>query len=161
MDYDWITPRVAVGGALESRHDADELVAQGVSHVVNMCLGHADDPCFAHLREVRLASFGLADGDNEGDLGYQRLCSAIAYVVAVLAGDPRARIYLHCAAGISRSASVMVGVLMETESLTLARAVERVRQVRPVINPHPAHLVALLRRQADQKETPASTNGPS
>lgn len=157
MDYDWITPRVAVGGALESRHDADELVAQGVTHVVNMCLGHDDDAYFAHLRGVELAGFGLVDGDNEGDLGYKRLSEAIAHTSRVLASFPEARIYLHCAAGISRSASVMVGVLMDTEGLSLAEAVERVRRARPIVNPHPAHMMVLLRRQND---TPAWTKGP-
>ena len=161
MDYDWITSAIALGAAFDDRFDADELVAQGVTHVVNMCVGQTDDAYFARHQGVHLASFGLADGENEGDLGYQRLQGAVSYITNVLAGDLDAKVYLHCAAGISRSPAVMCGVLMRTERVSLTDALERVRRARPIVNPHPAHLVALLRlAQDDQNATPAWTNGP-
>ncbi len=161
MDYDWITAAIALGAALDKRSDADELVAQGVTHVVNMCVGQADDAYFARHQGVHLVSFGLADGENAGDLGYERLKEAISYIANVLAGDPGAKVYLHCAAGISRSPAVMCGVLMRTDQISLTDALDRVRRARPIVNPHPAHLVALLRlARGDQNATPAWTNGP-
>ncbi|MBU6427635.1 MAG: dual specificity protein phosphatase family protein [Cyanobacteria bacterium REEB65] len=144
MDYDWITPQVAVGGALADRSDAAELAAQGVTHVVNMCLEQSDEAYFEGLSTIRLASFGLADGHNDGTLGCDRLGGAIDYIVDTLASGNGAKIYLHCAAGISRSVAVMCGVLMRLEGVSLAGAVERVRAARPIANPHPAHLLALL-----------------
>lgn len=143
MDYDWITPRVALGSAIESRYDAHELVAQGVTHVVNMCIGSQDDPCFRGT-DVELAYFGLFDGENDDGVGPARIGGAIRFMEGVLDRDPRHKVYLHCAAGISRSAAVMVGYLMRREGLAMAPALRHVRAIRPCVNPHPAHLVALL-----------------
>ena len=143
MDYDWITPRIALGSALENRHDATELMAQGVTHVVNMCLGREDQPYFQGS-EVVLADFGIFDGENEDRLGVERIAAAMAFIDAALVAANEHKIYLHCAAGISRSAAVMVGHLMRREGLAMSQALRHVQQIRAIVNPHPAHMMALL-----------------
>ncbi len=165
MDYDWITPRVALGSAIESRHDAQELVVQGITHVVNMCIGRQDEPYFRGT-DVVLAYFGIFDGENEEGIGSDRIGRAIRFVDAALVEATHHRLYLHCAAGISRSAAVMVGYLMKTERLPMAEALRLVRAVRPCVNPHPAHMMSLLEifsgagGLAAQNETPTWRYGP-
>lgn len=144
MDYDWITPRIALGSAIESRHDAQELVAQGITHVVNMCHGWPDDPYFRDHPHVVLAYFGIFDGHNEDGAGHRAIRQAIRFVEGALAAADHHKVYLHCAAGISRSAAVMMGYLMKTEGMTMGEALRHVRAMRPCVNPHPAHLLSLL-----------------
>ena len=50
---------------------------------------------------------------------------------------------MHCAAGISRSASVVIGYLMYSEKLAFKEAAEAVKGVRPLINPNPGFVVQL------------------
>ncbi|MBI6545999.1 MAG: dual specificity protein phosphatase family protein [Cyanobacteria bacterium NC_groundwater_1444_Ag_S-0.65um_54_12] len=142
MDYNWITPRIALGAAPTNHYDANELQVQGVTHVVNMCLGHDNKPFFKHTT-IELVYFGMLDGEDEH--GLQQISAAIRYITNALANNHDHKIYLHCAAGISRSAAVMTGVLMQQQQLSLKQALTMVRLGRPVVNPHPAHLSNLLK----------------
>jgi hypothetical protein len=143
LDYDWITPRIALGALIESKYDAHELIVQGVSHVVNMCMGKHDDPYFTGT-DVALAYYGIFDGENEEGVGVSRIRSAIDFISEAIDKHPQHKVYVHCAAGISRSAAVMVGYLMRTEEMTMSQALRHVREIRPCVNPHPAHLISLL-----------------
>jgi len=143
MDYDWITQRIALGSAVESRYDAHELIVQGVTHVANLCKGHPDDPYF-HDTAIVLGYFGLHDGDNEDGVGPAKIGGAIRFVDSALRAADHHKVYVHCAAGISRSAAVTVGYLMKNEGWTMGAALRHVRLIRPCVNPHPAHLMTLL-----------------
>ncbi|MBM3269825.1 MAG: dual specificity protein phosphatase family protein [Candidatus Sericytochromatia bacterium] len=165
MDHDWITPRIALGAAVEDRHDAHELLIQGITHVVNLYLGHPDDSYFGGS-DVSLHYFGIFDGENDPDLARANINGAIEAVRGALAAAPHHKVYVHCAAGISRSAAVVVGYLMRSEELSMAEALRRVRDCRPCVNPHPAHLMTLLEifRAPDpatnQNATPTWRYGP-
>lgn len=60
---------------------------------------------------------------------------AFAFISAARAGG--GGVLVHCAAGISRSASVVIGWLMADEALSAAAAASAVRAVRPVARPNP------------------------
>lgn len=48
------------------------------------------------------------------------------------------RILVHCEMGLSRSPAVLAGYLVERERIPLDRAIAEMRQVRPLVQPHPA-----------------------
>ncbi len=154
MDYDWITPRIALGSAIESRYDAHELVVQGVTHVVNMCLGRPDEPYFHQHGHVVLAFYGIHDGENDDGVGPRAIDEAIRFIEGAVQAADHHKVYLHCAAGISRSAAVMVGYLMKNEQMSMSEAIRHVREIRPCVNPHPAHLMSLLTVFARLVESP-------
>ncbi len=53
-------------------------------------------------------------------------------------------VYVHCAAGVSRSGMVVTAYLMEKNGWTRDRALEFVRQSRSIVNPNPAFMQLLL-----------------
>lgn len=50
------------------------------------------------------------------------------------------RCYVHCVAGVSRSASIVIAYLMRANRWTLATALEHTRKLRPCINPNDAFM---------------------
>ena len=62
----------------------------------------------------------------------QRICDELD---AALAGGTRCLV--HCAAGMSRSASLCAAYLVRSEGVTAAEAVKRVREKRQSVNPNP------------------------
>lgn len=46
-------------------------------------------------------------------------------------------VYVHCNAGVSRSASVVIAYLMKTENLSYNQAYQYLKTVRPSVNPNP------------------------
>lgn len=65
----------------------------------------------------------------------------------------QARVLVHCMAGVSRSASVLIAYLMWREGLTAARALREVQLRRCIANPNPGFRVQLLRwERALQRE---------
>lgn len=53
-----------------------------------------------------------------------------------LHSSPFARVLVHCAAGISRSASLIIAYLVKHERLSLATAYDHVHTARPIIRPN-------------------------
>jgi hypothetical protein len=58
-------------------------------------------------------------------------------------------VYVHCAAGISRSGLVVVAYLMQRDGLTRDQALAYVRARRPRVNPNPAFMALLLEWEAE------------
>ena len=57
--------------------------------------------------------------------------------------DPHRPLLVHCAEGVSRSASVVVLFLMETQSMTLDEALAFVKSKRPQVDINPVYLEML------------------
>lgn len=63
------------------------------------------------------------------------------------------RVLVHCLAGISRSASVVIAYVMATKGMTLLRASEYVRARRHWINPNTGFMNQLKRFEAQLAST--------
>lgn len=57
------------------------------------------------------------------------------------------RVLVHCAAGISRSATIVIAYLMQRDGLAFPEALQRVREVRPFVRPN-SRFEAYLRWRA-------------
>jgi len=60
------------------------------------------------------------------------------------AKNENSNVFVHCAAGVSRSAAVVVAYLMKYYKLSLQDSLSCVKEMRPVANPNP-HFLNLLR----------------
>jgi atypical dual specificity phosphatase len=126
--WDRIDDRIILGGLPLARH-AKKLHALGVRRVVNMCNEYAG-PIAAYerlgIRQLRLptpdfSSPTLAD-----------INAAIAFVQQVESSTDL--VYVHCKAGMGRSATVALCWLMLTQALAPDRAEARLRKIRPHVN---------------------------
>jgi hypothetical protein len=65
------------------------------------------------------------------------------------AGRP---VYVHCAAGISRSGMVVTAYLMERDGISRDEALARIRKQRPNVNPNAAFMALLLEWEKSLKK---------
>ena len=61
------------------------------------------------------------------------------------------KVYLHCAAGISRSASILIAYFMKKENLSYQKAYEKVKEKRGCIDPNRYFVKQLLKYEEDLK----------
>ena len=53
-------------------------------------------------------------------------------------------VFVHCLAGASRSASIVIGYLMKVHGMTLKDAMDKVVTCRPCVSPNPSYLRQLV-----------------
>lgn len=104
----------------------DNLQPLGITHVLNL----TDIPSNTPL-EYKMAS--ILDRPD-ADL-CKLLSETIPWIERCLS-SPDNKIFIHCAAGISRSASVVIAYLMYSEDLSYEQATEDVKTIRPIIDPN-------------------------
>ena len=122
-NYSPIEPGLYLGG----------LVPQpppGTGAVLNLC--EAQDPYEAQVH----CWLPIADAEPAPDLAW------LGEQVAWVEGHRRAGrvVFVHCRNGVSRSGMVVVAYLMARHGWTRDEALEKVREKRPIVRPHPAFM---------------------
>ena len=121
-------------GARPNRERVDELKAAGVTHVVS-CLAEDERSQMAFLRQDFEHLFlGVHDGMHH-DIA-ETFSQFFDFAAAAIAGDPKAKLFVHCEVGVSRSATLVTALLMKTEGLSFFDAVCRVRSKRFQVLPN-------------------------
>jgi atypical dual specificity phosphatase len=116
-------------GNNNAAHDIDVLESNGVTHIVN-CLGGAP------FKELCLFTYFSADIE---DMLHQEILSLFYPVTDFISRaleDPANVVFVHCAAGVSRSAAMVIAFLMRKHEITAAEAYKRVKSVRKIIRPN-------------------------
>ncbi|XP_009275919.1 PREDICTED: dual specificity protein phosphatase 13 isoform X2 [Aptenodytes forsteri] len=112
--------------------DKAQLSRMGISHVVNAAAGrfHIDTgPKF--YKDLPVDYYGVEAEDNPNfDLSIY-FYPVAQYIKAAL-NSPRGKVLVHCAMGISRSATLVLAFLMICEDMSLADAVQTVRSHRGI-----------------------------
>ena len=142
---DQVDAHVFLGGYLAAA-DAAWLRRAGISRVVKLC---ADDPTVpggdARVPGVQYLVLPVRDDPSE-DITAAATQAVIAIKAARRAGE---RVLVHCHAGVSRSATVVLLYLMLVRGFTLDEAYGYLEGVRPVINPNAGFRAAL--RATDER----------
>lgn len=123
--------RVAEGlyiGSIGAAFSRDILLREGVTHVLTVA--NALLPRFPDAFEYRVVP--VLDSPDCDIAALFDEC--IAFIDAALASG--GRVLVHCFAGRSRSASVVLAYLMRVHGMALADALEHLRAVRPVVCPN-------------------------
>jgi protein-tyrosine phosphatase len=129
MDMTWVTQRIALGGAIWTAQSMDEIVQAGVTHVVNMQLEFDDRP-LAGPRGVRVL-WNPTD-DDFLPKPPELLKNGVDFALAALE-DPKARLYVHCAAGVHRAPMMTLAILCALE-WDIDDAMVLIESKRPVVD---------------------------
>ncbi len=160
--WDVIDEQFLLGG-VPMFDDVERLQQQGVGAVVNLCAERLGDP--SRLREAGMDYLWLPVVDANPPTLVQ-----IRYGLTWIAGHIAAgrAIYIHCAAGIGRSATLLACWYVATKGLHVPQALHLIKKRRPQVAPtrrqlhrlqefaaHRPWLTLPLPPSAQAKESPA------
>ena len=130
--YTMITPTIAIGSLYSSYIPFDI--------IVNMAYRYDGDGFIKHQitkteeKDKQIIRVGIHDTPTEpmNDILHQLVTLLLSYIEK----NPLTRILVHCQAGISRSASVVIALVAKLYGLHYHEALELVKNKRPIVNPN-------------------------
>jgi protein-tyrosine phosphatase len=123
-----ILPGIYLGGINEA-YNFEWLKQHKVTHILNV----AQDADCLFLNEFKYMKFDLEDIPTQKLVNvFPQAYAFISYVI----NNPKNVLLIHCRAGISRSASILIYALMRRFGLTYNAALLFVRSKRPIVNPN-------------------------
>jgi protein-tyrosine phosphatase len=129
MDITWVTERVALGGGIWNPRNMEELHEAGVTHVLNMQVEFDDRP-LAQAHGIRVL-WNPTD-DDFLPKPPQLLKRGVDFALEALS-DPKARLYVHCAAGVHRAPMMTLAVLCAMD-WEIEAAMMLIETRRPVVD---------------------------
>ncbi|KAK1164525.1 dual specificity protein phosphatase 13-like [Acipenser oxyrinchus oxyrinchus] len=126
-----VWPNIYIGDAYTAR-DKGTLLNLGITHIVNAAHGiHHINTGAKYYSDTQMHYLGVeADDDPEFDL------SPFFYPTAkfIRAGlnSPKGKVFVNCAMGVSRSATLVLAYLMICKNVTLVEAIKAVCEHRDV-----------------------------
>ncbi|XP_014640295.1 PREDICTED: dual specificity protein phosphatase 13 isoform X3 [Ceratotherium simum simum] len=128
---DEVWPNLFLGDAYAAR-DKNKLTQLGITHVVNVAAGKFQvDTGAKFYHGMPLEYYGVEADDNPFfDLSVYFL--PVARYIRTALSVPRGRVLVHCAMGVSRSATVVLAFLMIYENMTLVEAIRTVQAHRNI-----------------------------
>ncbi len=129
MEITWITERVALGGGIWNAGNMQELAQTGVTHVLNMQLEFDDRP-LAEPHGIHVL-WNPTD-DDFLPKAPELLKRGVDFALEAL-DNPRARLYIHCAAGVHRAPMMTLAVLCAME-WKMETAMVLIETRRPVVD---------------------------
>ncbi|HEV2116260.1 MAG TPA: dual specificity protein phosphatase [Terriglobales bacterium] len=125
----WITERIALGGAIWSDSNMQEVARSGVTHILDMQI-EFDDTELARPYGVEVLWNGTDDDFQPKPP--ELLGKGVAFGLAALQEDG-CKLYIHCAAGVHRAA-MMTLALLAAMGWELEDAMEMIQRRRPVVD---------------------------
>merc|ERR1712150_409823 len=117
--------RLYLGSALAVRRERSAL---GITHVVNVAAEVNE-----MVEEEGCTNLRVTVADEEGALTEQILATCVDFIAAALSHES-GRVMVHCFAGVSRSASVVVAFLMYAQEMSLTDAMATVKAKRSIVD---------------------------
>lgn len=126
----FVTSRLATGGALTGPADVDALFTGGITHVID-CRVEFDDGALLAQRFHYLYDPTADDGNPKPPAWFQ---PGIAFGLQALS-TPASRVYVHCTAGVNRGPSMCYAIMRAfgwspVDALATIKAARPVAQVR-------------------------------
>jgi hypothetical protein len=138
LNLSWVTPRLAVGGRIDSAALPRLARELGFRHVVDLRIECCDDERELHQHGLTLLHLPTDDHHAVSDT---MLADGVAWVQERLARDES--VYIHCEHGIGRSVLLTWCVLVSLGEPP-REALVRIKQARPRASPSPVQIEALI-----------------
>ncbi|XP_007532602.1 dual specificity protein phosphatase 19 isoform X1 [Erinaceus europaeus] len=130
-------------GSQDAAYDLDTLKKHKVTHILNVAYGVEN----AFLGDFTYKSISILDLPETSLLSYFPECFQFIEQAKMKDGV----VLVHCNAGVSRAAAVIIGFLMDSEEMSFASAFSLVKNARPSICPN-AGFMEQLRTYEEVKE---------
>lgn len=131
---DEILPGRLFLGSIGGRHP-DHLTAHGITHVLAIQMAASERPTNRPL-PPGIVEQHVSFDDHPGVDLLVRLPACLAFLETALRENPRHAVLVHCTAGISRSASVVIAYLMRRFAVPFETAYAYVATKRPIVCPN-------------------------
>ena len=131
-------------GNERGREHASEL---GVDTIIS--IGTGEYPSIANVREYPFFVSDLCGQSSEEEIGHL-LDETTQLITQERACD--LTVFVHCVAGVSRSAAVLLDYLMTRDTLDFETALARLEQVRYCVCPNPLFQTVLRKRDAARRK---------
>ena len=127
MDLTWVTDQIAVGGGIWREQNMIEVVARGITHIIDMQI-EFDDTRLAEPYGVKVLWNHTEDDfqPKPAEL-FQR---GVEFAMHALQ-DSDAKVFIHCAAGVHRAPMMALAVL-RAQGWSLIDAVKEIEEKRDV-----------------------------
>lgn len=133
--------RVCIGNIFSARN-TQHLLEEGITHIVS-AIGEPT----TRYNQFQYRILNMADEH------WQQLDDFVVetdrFIDEALSGDTDARVLVHCAAGVSRSSSLLIYHLMETYGWSYSGALSNLKAIRDVVQPR--HEFEIQLRQLEVK----------
>lgn len=130
-------------GSLNSASNREELMDLGVKAIITVA-NDTGSPPFPHAFTYTLVS--VADSSTVNLVTHFDRCFQ-----AVEEGVKQGGVLVHCMAGMSRSATIVIAYLMKTKGWDLKKALTHVRRCRPIVQPNIGFMRQLQEYEATLK----------
>ena len=108
MDMTWVTDHIAVGGGIWTDDKMQQVVREGVTHIIDMQI-EFDDTEIAKPYGVKVLWNPTDDDFQPKPPGiFQR---GVEFALAALDENKDAKLFIHCAAGVHRAPMMTLAVL--------------------------------------------------
>ena len=149
-----ILPGLWLGSEAAAR-GAGFLRGAGIAAVVNCAVDSEPLPEAARaacgvgfFRWIKIVDLPGADNRRGIDEGLAALAEAVAHAAAAPPGAPRG-VLVHCIAGVSRSATVVIAHLVAARGMSLLDAAGLVKKTRKVVLPNVGFFAALIKLERE------------
>lgn len=132
---DWVYDNLYIGD-LTALSQQDNVRDEGITAIVRLDTAPRDK---RWANNFKLLDAPFKDGYYVEPEHLKRITKFIHNCI-----DNDETVLVHCAEGISRSATSVIAYLIEYESMTLSEAFVTIREGRPIVRPHPMLLLSLL-----------------
>jgi len=107
MDMTWVTERIAVGGGIWTDDKMQQVVAEGVTHIIDMQI-EFDDTEIAKPYGIHVLWNPTDDDFQPKQAGVFQV--GVEFALAALEQED-AKLFIHCAAGVHRAPMMTLAVL--------------------------------------------------
>jgi protein-tyrosine phosphatase len=129
MDMTWVTERIALGGAIWSDDNMQEVARSGVTHIIDMQI-EFDDTELARPYGIEVLWNGTDDDFQPKPP--ELFEKGVEFGLAALEENGN-KLYIHCAAGVHRAA-MMTLALLGAMGWEMEEAMETIQGRRPVVD---------------------------
>jgi protein-tyrosine phosphatase len=129
MDLSWVTDEIAVGGGIWREQNMIEVVANGITHIIDMQI-EFDDTRLAEPYGVKVLWNPTEDDFQPKSAELFR--RGVDFAMHALE-DPDAKVFIHCAAGVHRAPMMALAVLC-ARGWSLMDAVKEIEEKREVVD---------------------------